>query len=68
MINSREQIERLYQQQWAKVFGTTANGFERLRFLRRKSRELSALFDVQGWPETEAEVLPYIHRTLERYG
>lgn len=69
MINSREQIEALYKQQWAKVFGTTVgNGFDRLSFLRRKSRELSAFFDVQGWPTSEDEVIAYIDRTIERYG
>jgi len=69
MISSRSDLERVYNQEWRKVFGTSVgNGFDRMTFLRRKARELSELFDVQGWPASDDEILPYVQRTLERYG
>jgi len=69
VISSRDDIERLFTAQWTRQLGTTVgNGYERLKFIRTKARQLTDHFDTTGWPETEEEVLPYIQRTIERYG
>ena len=69
MINSQSDLERLFKNEWRKVMGTTVgDGYHLLKFLRTSARRLKAHFDISGWPETEGDILPYIHRTIERYG
>ena len=69
MMNSQSELERLFKAEWRKVMGTTVgDGYHLLKFLRTSARRLKAHFDIAGWPETEGDIIPYIHRTIERYG
>lgn len=69
MMQSQDYLESIFKAEWRKVMGTTVgDGYHLLKFLRSSARRLKAHFDIAGWPETDKDIIPYIHRTIERYG
>ncbi len=62
-------LRELYALEFAKVIGTdTRNRAERAGLYRKLTRKLSAHFDAAGWPRSREEALPYVRKSVERYG
>lgn len=62
-------LRELYALEFAKVIGTgSRNRLERAGLYRKLTRKLATHFDAIGWPRTREEALPYVRRSVERYG